>query len=494
MAPDDGCGVPCDYCAAQRALLHCAQHGARLCLLCDVPVHAATAGAHERAPLCEGCHAAAAAARCAVHRAFLCAHCARAARCDAEGHAWSPTRSYTGFPDPADLARILYIGAPRGEVPPPLTPPPPPQKPPDTWVPDLLNVELKPTDLPGSSRSCDEQRIMMNEQAVAGDGAAAVAGGVPAAAAALPTGGGEGDAGLFTQDYPDWYSNLPEDPAGAGGLLDDFNFVDDWSLTAPLVNSLIDEPEAAWWSSSSGYDADPQPLNPSSSYSSETVTRSSTDHAMESLTGNNAAFRLRNSVMSTAANTSTSMTPYQLDLLTPVHQQLSLQQGKTPNPDWLLRPPHRLPPQPCKFFNSGLPMWPPDEFPSRHLGIDEHLAPAALGCTTVLHQDQDAPLQQQAASSVPVQGSSRDMEARTRLQEKREEAKQRYKDKRKNRRFGKQIMYVSRKARADTRNRVKGRFEKASTSGSGGHGDDYLPTQHGHGHGDRNDDDHPTHS
>jgi hypothetical protein len=160
---------------------------------------------------------------------------------------------------------------------------------------------------------------------------------------------------------------------------------------------------------------------------------------MESLTGNNAAFRLSSSVMSTDVNTSTSMTTYQLDLLTPVHQQLSLQQGKTPNPDWLLRPPHQLPPQPSKFFNSGLPMWPPDEFPSRHLGIDEHLAPAALGSTTVLHQDQDAPLQQQAASSVPmpvpVQGSSRDMEARTKLQEKREEAKQRYKDKRKNRRY-----------------------------------------------------------
>jgi len=151
---------------------------------------------------------------------------------------------------------------------------------------------------------------------------------------------------------------------------------------------------------------------------------------MESLTGNNAAFRLSSSVMSTAANTSTSMTPYQLDLLTPVHQQLSLQQGMTPNPDWLLRPP-----QQCQFFNSDLPMWPPDEFPSRHLGIDEPLAPAALGRTTDLHQEQDAPLQQQAAASVPMQGSSRDMEAKTKLQEKREEAKQRYKDKRKNRRY-----------------------------------------------------------
>ena len=77
------------------------------------------------------------------------------------------------------------------------------------------------------------------KQAVAGDGAAAVAGGVPAAAVALPTGGGEGDAALFT--LFDWYNHFPEDPTGAGGQLDDFNFMDDWSLTAPLANSLIDE-------------------------------------------------------------------------------------------------------------------------------------------------------------------------------------------------------------------------------------------------------------
>ena len=79
------------------------------------------------------------------------------------------------------------------------------------------------------------------KQEVTGDGAAAVAGGVPAAAVALPTGGGEGDAALFTQDHFDWYNHLPEDPTGAGGQLDDFNFMDDWSLTAPLANSLIDE-------------------------------------------------------------------------------------------------------------------------------------------------------------------------------------------------------------------------------------------------------------
>ncbi|KAF5741449.1 hypothetical protein HS088_TW10G00446 [Tripterygium wilfordii] len=43
----------------------------------------------------------------------------------------------------------------------------------------------------------------------------------------------------------------------------------------------------------------------------------------------------------------------------------------------------------------------------------------------------------------------------------RDKAKMRYKDKKKMRMFGKQIRYASRKARADTRKRVKGRFVKA---------------------------------
>ncbi|XP_059318133.1 zinc finger protein CONSTANS-LIKE 12-like isoform X1 [Lycium ferocissimum] len=45
--------------------------------------------------------------------------------------------------------------------------------------------------------------------------------------------------------------------------------------------------------------------------------------------------------------------------------------------------------------------------------------------------------------------------------QKRHEAKMRYNEKKKTRTFGKQIRYASRKARADTRRRVKGRFVKA---------------------------------
>uniref|UniRef100_A0A804R255 Uncharacterized protein n=1 Tax=Zea mays TaxID=4577 RepID=A0A804R255_MAIZE len=57
-----------------------------------------------------------------------------------------------------------------------------------------------------------------------------------------------------------------------------------------------------------------------------------------------------------------------------------------------------------------------------------------------------------------------DASAMAKKREGRERAKQRYIEKRKNRRFCKQIMYASRKARADTRWRVKGRFAKQASA------------------------------
>ncbi|KAI3816706.1 hypothetical protein L1987_16410 [Smallanthus sonchifolius] len=54
------------------------------------------------------------------------------------------------------------------------------------------------------------------------------------------------------------------------------------------------------------------------------------------------------------------------------------------------------------------------------------------------------------------------------LAKNRGDAMLRYKEKKKTRRYDKHIRYESRKARADTRKRVKGRFVKASTEDGGG--------------------------
>lgn len=57
--------------------------------------------------------------------------------------------------------------------------------------------------------------------------------------------------------------------------------------------------------------------------------------------------------------------------------------------------------------------------------------------------------------------SSRERRSEASFQQARNEAKMRYNEKKKTRTFNKQIRYASRKARADTRRRVKGRFVKA---------------------------------
>uniref|UniRef100_J3L8V0 CCT domain-containing protein n=2 Tax=Oryza brachyantha TaxID=4533 RepID=J3L8V0_ORYBR len=59
--------------------------------------------------------------------------------------------------------------------------------------------------------------------------------------------------------------------------------------------------------------------------------------------------------------------------------------------------------------------------------------------------------------------------------EQRQRAVQRYKQKRNNRRFVKQIMYASRKATADTRRRVRGRFVKASLEQGSNSNDNKQP-------------------
>ncbi|CAN6271134.1 unnamed protein product [Urochloa humidicola] len=414
--PDDGAAgddeALCAWCSTQRALLHCAQHGgARLCLPCDVRAHAAAAPGHRRAPLCDACHDAPAAALCADHGASLCAPCARAAGCHADRHATRPARAFTGIPDAAELARILS-GADT-------TPPPPPAALPetDTWVPDLINIELLLPNLPSTS-SWRDGNITPTELL---SGSLIETGGnfegkmaTGSAAALLPA--GDGDELVMQQDWP----NLDD-------ARDNFNFI---AQDSNLVNSfnLMGHREGSFEALSSlGND------HPLIASCSEPIF-ASTDAVLESMAGNNAAYPQFSSVSSNVAGSSSELLP----------------QSNT-------------------FYASSTPTRPRDEFPSRHFGFE--VKPPCPGpvvsspTTGVVYQDQEAAVQ------VPEQASSQDnIEARTKQQEKRHEAKQRYKDKKKNRRFGKQIMYVSRKVRADTRNRVKGRFAKAS-SGSG-HGDD----------------------
>ncbi|KAJ1269363.1 hypothetical protein BS78_07G206200 [Paspalum vaginatum] len=93
---------PCDYCGDAAAALHCRADAARLCVACDRHVHAANALSrkHVRAPLCAACAARPAAARAGAE--FLCADCCDG--CAADAAARAPVEGFSGCPSAADLA------------------------------------------------------------------------------------------------------------------------------------------------------------------------------------------------------------------------------------------------------------------------------------------------------------------------------------------------------------------------------------------------------
>nr|ASZ80032.1 COLO-2 [Bambusa oldhamii] len=98
---------PCDYCGEAAAALHCRADAARLCVACDRHVHAANALSrrHVRAPLCDECDARPAAARVAGDGGgelrFLCAGCDGGC---ASATARVPVEGFSGCPAAAELA------------------------------------------------------------------------------------------------------------------------------------------------------------------------------------------------------------------------------------------------------------------------------------------------------------------------------------------------------------------------------------------------------
>ncbi|KAK8517880.1 hypothetical protein V6N13_128036 [Hibiscus sabdariffa] len=105
-------GYICDFCGEQPSIVYCRSDAACLCLSCDQNVHSANALSkrHSRTLLCERCNLQPAFVRCAEERVSLCQNC------DLMGHGTSTTNSthkrqtvnsYSGCPSSAELSSIL---------------------------------------------------------------------------------------------------------------------------------------------------------------------------------------------------------------------------------------------------------------------------------------------------------------------------------------------------------------------------------------------------
>ncbi|XP_020578086.1 zinc finger protein CONSTANS-LIKE 13-like [Phalaenopsis equestris] len=100
----------CDYCSEATAVIYCRADTARLCVACDRQVHGANALSwkHVRSQICDKCGDAAAIVRCSAEKLALCQECdldVHSAVADTgDGHRRVPIEGFSGFPSVVELA------------------------------------------------------------------------------------------------------------------------------------------------------------------------------------------------------------------------------------------------------------------------------------------------------------------------------------------------------------------------------------------------------
>ncbi|KAH1144013.1 hypothetical protein GYH30_034294 [Glycine max] len=99
----------CEFCGVVRAVVYCKSDSARLCLHCDGCVHSANSLSrrHSRSLLCDKCNSQLAMIRCMDHKLSLCQGCDwNPNDCSALGHRRVALNCYTGCPSLAEFSRI----------------------------------------------------------------------------------------------------------------------------------------------------------------------------------------------------------------------------------------------------------------------------------------------------------------------------------------------------------------------------------------------------
>ncbi|XP_054804502.1 zinc finger protein CONSTANS-LIKE 15-like [Prosopis cineraria] len=103
--------VPCDFCTQQTAVLYCRADSAKLCLFCDQQVHSANllSRKHLRSQICDNCTSELASVRCNTDNLVLCQDCdwdAHASCSVAASHHRTSVEGFTGCPSASELASL----------------------------------------------------------------------------------------------------------------------------------------------------------------------------------------------------------------------------------------------------------------------------------------------------------------------------------------------------------------------------------------------------
>lgn len=98
----------CEFCTALRPVVYCKSDAAHLCLSCDAKVHSANAlsSRHLRSLLCDLCRYRPAYVRCTDHQMFMCRSCERSLHDGSSQHRKQVISSYMGCPSAKDFAAL----------------------------------------------------------------------------------------------------------------------------------------------------------------------------------------------------------------------------------------------------------------------------------------------------------------------------------------------------------------------------------------------------
>lgn len=103
--------VPCDFCNDQVAILYCRADSAKLCLFCDKHVHSANllSRKHVRSQICDNCRSEPVSIRCSTDNLVLCQECdwdAHGSCSVSAAHDRTPIEGFTGCPSALELVSL----------------------------------------------------------------------------------------------------------------------------------------------------------------------------------------------------------------------------------------------------------------------------------------------------------------------------------------------------------------------------------------------------
>ncbi|XP_073134973.1 zinc finger protein CONSTANS-LIKE 14-like [Henckelia pumila] len=404
-----GMVVACDFCGDRAAILYCRADSAKLCLPCDHQVHKANALSkkHLRSQICDNCAAEPSAVRCATDNLLLCQDCdwdAHAACAVSSSHQRGPVEGFSGCPS------VFYLAAAWGlELQEKKTAS-------FGWaglLEELMvpNASYTDSELKRKTPSCGKQKQVILKQLLTmledGDGDEVA-----------PSGGAWGHDNFCAQ----YHEEQPQD-----------------SNKQQNANARVDDENLMWNTGTQIWDFN---LGQLRGHEDQANALELEDGGSEMLYTVKSYGELLN-----GTKRGVEIPPPGVDCLIAHEDMMPFSTTPSRNPTSSQGP---------ATSESNLP------FSKQPSGSCLNKPKCFAGSKEIQFTDQSILIK---SESVAPAITKADLEL---LAKNRGNAMQRYKEKKKTRRYDKHIRYESRKARADTRKRVKGRFVKAFEAPTGG--------------------------